>query len=404
MIAEANFSGVTICAAFDSGNCARAEQTAADEFAVWTAPDCAGTEHEKQYKAWFSFAVRGVAQGRTLTFVVNNMNCLGKLFKHDMRPVYRYLPAKPKWARIPMATTQSGTEKGSTNFVLTFKHRFECTEADTAQFAFCFPLSYTDTMARLSYLDHLFGLPPAAVLPPGAARVESTLSAQPPLLRGDSGPNAPAAAPVATPAPPGMEEAARPDDTPPAATDAPAAASNAPAAAPAAASAPAAARGAVSKARTRAGAAAPSAASAKPLATRPLAKHGNGRTGGKAGAGTTAHAADSSRGGPNAWHDTPACVHAAALAAALSGSTAAAASSSAVARQVSESAALAAVGYSTSMAPNERPDGIYYHRELLTRSLEGRRVDLITISATNGMLEATEAPINEEQVRWPGPG
>lgn len=56
------------------------------------------------------------------------------------------------------------------------------------------------------------------------------------------------------------------------------------------------------------------------------------------------------------------------------------------------------------MAPNERPDGIYYHRELLTRSLEGRRVDLITISATNGMLEATEAPINEEQVRWPGPG
>ena len=91
MISGQTLSGLTFCASFVSGNAARVEQTADDEFQLWTAPDCAGTEHEKQYKAWFSFAVKGVARGRTLSFVINNMNCLGKLFKHDMRPVYRYL-------------------------------------------------------------------------------------------------------------------------------------------------------------------------------------------------------------------------------------------------------------------------------------------------------------------------
>lgn len=40
-----------------------------------------------------------------------------------------------------------------------------------------------------------------------------------------------------------------------------------------------------------------------------------------------------------------------------------------------------------------RPSSIYYHRELLMRSVQGRRVDLITISGTNRMLDALEEPI-----------
>ena len=61
---------LTFDAQFDSSNGARVEQTGTDEFAVWTNPDAAGTEHEKQYKVWFHFAVRGVAKGRTLFFTV----------------------------------------------------------------------------------------------------------------------------------------------------------------------------------------------------------------------------------------------------------------------------------------------------------------------------------------------
>jgi hypothetical protein len=36
------------------------------------------------------------------------------------------------------------------------------------------------------------------------------------------------------------------------------------------------------------------------------------------------------------------------------------------------------------------PPGIYYHRELLIRSPEGRRVELITISSTDGLQDARE--------------
>ena len=41
---------LTFDASFDSGNCQRVEQLAADEFALWTAPDCQGTEHETGFR------------------------------------------------------------------------------------------------------------------------------------------------------------------------------------------------------------------------------------------------------------------------------------------------------------------------------------------------------------------
>lgn len=140
-----------------------------------------------------------------------------------------------------------------------------------AQFAFCFPHSYTDTMAKLAWLDSAFGLPPAPVS---------------------------AAATVAAPA----------------AVEAEAASSN-----PAAA--------ALTAALAAAGS--PAGESSNPRADQELA-------------------------------------NAAVASAALD----------------------APVALATSA-------GIYYHRELLTRSLDGRRIDLLTISSANNMDPARDAPLPE---------
>ena len=204
MISNVNVGGLTFDAAYDSGNAARIEQgETPDEFHLWTAPDCAGTVHEKQYKAWFAFTVGGAQRGRYLTFVLHNMNNLGKLFKHDMRPVYRHLPSKPRWSRIPLPTSQTGTMKGDPDFRLTFKHRVECDPvSDCIQFAFCFPLTYTDTMARLAYLDALFETPPAAIIAGHGAAIGAANGAGRPaqLKTAHAAPPAPAAASSDAPA------------------------------------------------------------------------------------------------------------------------------------------------------------------------------------------------------------
>ena len=47
--------------------------------------------------------------------------------------------------------------------------------------------------------------------------------------------------------------------------------------------------------------------------------------------------------------------------------------------------------------------GIYYRRELLTNSLEGRRIDLLTISGTKGQLDAREGPLPSPLLPESGP-
>jgi hypothetical protein len=452
MISNVNVGGLTFDAAYDSGNAARIEQgETPDEFHLWTAPDCAGTVHEKQYKAWFAFTVGGAQRGRYLTFVVHNMNNLGKLFKHDMRPVYRHLPSKPRWSRIPLPTSQTGTMKGDPDFRLTFKHRVECDPvSECIQFAFCFPLTYTDTMARLAYLDALFETPPAAIIAGNGAAIGAANGAGRPaqLKTAHAAPPAPAAAssdapaaastpaaassapwsaaavgqepsllppPLAEPMPTWTEDVpdvARAREPAPSAAAprapgprscsvskiprprarTPAAAVNkAIAMADAVPSAPAAAPPSQERVRVRSAIAAAAPAPAHKAQGAVAARNGGAAT--VPGTSCSAAVAEAATVA-DALAAAPARVHAAALEAALGTRADAWPSAS---RAVSESAAAAAVLYAASLTPSTRPPGIYYHRELLTRSMEGRRIDLLTISGNNGLLEMLEEPITSAE-------
>ena len=169
-VSSQEVGGLVFDADFDSGNCARVEQRGEFEFALWTRADAEGTPHQTGFRTWFHFAVTGAPQGKALHFIVHNMNPQGKLYKFDMRPVWRCLPSQPGWERVrryategshpriagprqvycshvcaasPLGSpcTPSGT-KEEDNFVLRFKHTSELPPEETIFFAFCYPHSY----------------------------------------------------------------------------------------------------------------------------------------------------------------------------------------------------------------------------------------------------------------------
>lgn len=167
-VGATRFGSLIFDACFDGGNCACVEQVDESEFNVTTSNDGAGTPFDKPYRTWFSFAVRGVAKGKTLHFNIYNMNCQGKLFRADMRPVYRSLPSRPNWNRLPVACTHTGT-KEMDDFVLSFKHKFEAGADDTHYFA-CVAYARGRTRDRAAHrllpLTHAHPLRRAQVLLP----------------------------------------------------------------------------------------------------------------------------------------------------------------------------------------------------------------------------------------------
>ncbi|KAL1528271.1 hypothetical protein AB1Y20_009628 [Prymnesium parvum] len=276
-VCDVSCGGVTFNSAFDSGNLARVEQRDASTFAVWTRSDGEGTPHVTPFRTWFHFSVQpGAARGKLLSFEVHNMNPQGKLFKpsYDMRPVWRALPSRPEWSRLPLPCHHTGV-KEEDNFVLHFRHKCECELGDTLYFALSYPHSYTECLARYARLDALFALPPVAVVAPEAATGGATCRSS---SSGESLSEAPRAASL----------------------------------------------------------------------------HSGKET------------------------------MLAAMAAATSGPC-----QQDAARELATAATAAAV----RACPKARPSNVYYHRELLMRSVQGRRIDLITISGTSRMLKQVEDPI-----------
>ena len=286
--------GLIFDAAFDSGNLANVEQRGASDFILTTKCDVANVPNRG---TWFYFSVRcddsssgggGIPpwNERILQFEVRNMNAQVALFGQGMRPVMRSLPSRPHWKRMAEYTKVSGTAAGK-DFAIHFTHKVSTPACETLYFAFCPPHSYGECLARLAWLDVLFGVPRAEVAFGRAAAA----AAQAATALGAADASAKAREAAGLPERPGGEN------------------------------------------RAAAQLAALEASADLGQRARSWRLH--------------AELADSSAEGTG------------------------------------------------ELLPSRRPAGVYYHRELLTYSAEGRRVDLITISGHNGIVGATEAPLGE---------
>jgi hypothetical protein len=142
---------------FDSGSLHNVKLTSRDNFDLWVAPDCAGTEYEKlAYRTWFYFSVAGGSLGRRITCTIRNMNNKDNLFRKGMAAVARALPSRPDWIRMPTSyqILDDGKPKPD-SMEMTFTYIFQTDSTELVYFAYYIPYSYEDLQDRLRKLDEL---------------------------------------------------------------------------------------------------------------------------------------------------------------------------------------------------------------------------------------------------------
>jgi cytosolic carboxypeptidase protein 5 len=150
--AHSNFefsNGVKFSSDFDNGNMVNCEMgNKKDEYRIWTAPDCAGTDYERSGKpnAWFYFTVEGVSEGTNLKICIVNASNHSGLYKHDMRPVYKSNASNQKWARLKTSVKFIKHDDGQSIY---FDYRVELPN-EQLSFAFTFPYTYTTVQNELN--------------------------------------------------------------------------------------------------------------------------------------------------------------------------------------------------------------------------------------------------------------
>ena len=101
------FGEVTFSSEFDSGNLDRVEPVDKEDavplaFALWTAPDCAGTEFENGNSSWYYFKVVTQAnfEGTTLRLTIMNLNKQLRLYQQGFSPIFKTFPGRNRWERL----------------------------------------------------------------------------------------------------------------------------------------------------------------------------------------------------------------------------------------------------------------------------------------------------------------
>uniref|UniRef100_A0A2M4B8U9 Putative peptidase m14-like domain of atp/gtp binding protein n=1 Tax=Anopheles marajoara TaxID=58244 RepID=A0A2M4B8U9_9DIPT len=128
------------------------------EFNLWTRPDCAGTPYENQNRTWFHFAVTGGRPNQIVKFNVMNLNKQAKLFSQGMHPVTKVGP-NGRWERIKDKPSYSITNDV---FYISFLHKAPevGSEQTKIYYAFTFPFTYTELLDQLATFDRKFGRHP----------------------------------------------------------------------------------------------------------------------------------------------------------------------------------------------------------------------------------------------------
>ncbi|XP_058837130.1 uncharacterized protein LOC131693378 isoform X4 [Topomyia yanbarensis] len=126
------------------------------EFNLWTRPDCAGTPYENQNRTWFYFAVRGGRPHQIVKFNVMNLNKQAKLFSQGMHPVMK-VGSAGRWERIKDKPSYAVTND---IFFISFLHRAPESPETKTYYAFTFPFTYNELLEQLGNFDKRFGRHP----------------------------------------------------------------------------------------------------------------------------------------------------------------------------------------------------------------------------------------------------
>ena len=127
------FGEVTFSSEFDSGNLDRVEPVDKEDsvplaFALWTAPDCAGTEFENGNSSWYYFKVVTQAnfEGNTLRLTIMNLNKQLRLYQQGFSPIFKTFPGRNRWERLrgPLNIEVSGEGVSVLCTVLLIRNRY----------------------------------------------------------------------------------------------------------------------------------------------------------------------------------------------------------------------------------------------------------------------------------------
>lgn len=85
---------------FDSGNLIQVERVGPFQYRMYTAMDCGNSAWQTNNRQWFHFSLRGGSKGAVVTFTFVGM-MHSNMFNFDWMPVTAVTPSRPEYTRLP---------------------------------------------------------------------------------------------------------------------------------------------------------------------------------------------------------------------------------------------------------------------------------------------------------------